>query len=294
MDTFSKRNKVQPNEIILYDAPQNLRIGLCNIIEDYINYLENYENLYLIITRSFQIRREHGINYKEEIDYLVLNKLNWNQVYDLIELIFENIKYRTYEEFIGWYEDPEKSKQIRYEFTIDINKLLDSCGIGWILKKGKLQIQCSELLDESLVQKAKLLLSNKIFEGPNIQFNKALDLLRKRPSPDYENCIKDAIGAVEGTLKILLNDKKIRFGNAIDRLVKEKKIKKPLDNIFNALFAFASQAPAIRHGQPEKPDSSLAEALFYIYTCAACVIYLCELFGYKPSEKKELEEDIPF
>lgn len=296
MPTFSNRNRALSNELIFDDAPLKLRIGICNIINQYILYLGDYKNIYNLITLHFQIERKDNINFKDAAEYFIKNALSWNQVYDLIELIYDNLSYKEWSHINGWIELPEETRKLRYNFTIDVNNQFKSCCIGWILRKGRIEFGGSELLNEELIKKAKLLLSNKSFENPNSQFNKALELLSRRPNPDIENSIKDAISAVEGILKILLGGKpKIKFGDGIKKLVNEGKIKKPLDEIFHALFGFASNAPGVRHGQPDRPVTSLPEAFFFIYTCAACIIYLCELFGYKPAENlEESKEDIPF
>lgn len=295
MDTFSRRNKIIPPEIIYNDAPRNLRIGLCNIIDDYIYYLDDYKNLYKIITNSFQIERESGISYKENVKYLVKNKLDWYKIYDLIELIFRNLSYKAYDDFIGWNESPDESRKIRYKFTVDINSLLSNCNIGWKLKNGELQRRGSNLLDEEIIQKTKSLLSNKLFEAPNNQFADALSLLNKRPEPDTKNSIKEAVGALEGLARLLTGKKEKTLGDLIKILVNQGKLKKPLDKILDALWGYSSDKPGIRHGATCVFKPSIEEAFFIVYSCAACMIYLCEIYGYKPSsETNENKEDIPF
>lgn len=298
MDSFSKRIKPDQDEIIFEDAPHKLRIGLINLIADYIKkrYFYGYEQLYELITDCFMIEKESGINYEQNVKYLIKNKLDWNEIYDLIEFLYTKLIYREYDNFLGYYEEvPEKTKELRYDYTVKINDLLSKCNIGWRLKKGRLERFTSDLLDKEVIQKTRIFLKQKIFEGPNIQFNKALELLSNRPNPDVNNCIKEAVGALEGTVRILLRDEKITLGKAIDKLVAERKIKKPLDKVFHALYGIASNSPGIRHGATRKSDLSISEATFLVFVSASCINFLCELFGYKPIQvSDETEEDIPF
>jgi len=61
-------------------------------------------------------------------------------------------------------------------------------------------------------------LKHSDFEGPNYQFLKAIDFFNKRPKPDLENCVKEAVGALEGVARILLKDRNITLGKATDKL----------------------------------------------------------------------------
>ncbi len=298
MDSFSKRIKPDQTEIIFEEAPHKLRIGLINLIEDYIKqrYFFDYEQLYKLITDCFMIERKSGINYEENVRYLVKNKLDWNEIYDLIEFLYAKLIYKEYDGFLGCYEEiPDQTKKLRYDYTVKINDLLSKCNIGWRLKKGRLERFIPEFIDTEIIQKTNILLKQKIFEGPNSQFNKALELLSNRPKPDVINCIKEAVGALEGTVRILLGDEKITLGKAIDKLVAEGKIKKPLDKIFHVLYGLASDSPGVRHGATRKPDLSVSEATFLVFVSASCINFLCELFGYNPIQVSEAsEEDIPF
>ncbi len=278
------------NEMIYEDAPQKLRIGLCNHIEDCVRSenLPWYSELYLLLTAFFKDRRKEGIieTYSEQefIEDSIMNRYKWYEIFDLIEYLFSII--RPGRRYID-------TPSARYHYTVDINRLMDSEYIGWYLSRGKFERRGSEYLDKETIQKVRNILINPVFAGPSVQFNKAVDFLSKRPAPDKENSVKEAVGALEGVARILLDDKNITLGKAVDRLVKENKVRKPFDKIFHALYGFASSEPGVRHAAIDVSPIDIGEAWFVLYSAAACMILLCDKYGYKPIINKDepLETD---
>jgi hypothetical protein len=289
--TFSKRHGYGPcaQEPILEDAPKKLRIGLWNIIQDYVrqNNLSDYESLYLKLTSFFRLEREENINFFQKIEYFILNKLSWNDIFDLVEFLFTQVVYCDYdEEEERWRTFPEHVGEIRYSYTVEINNLLSKENIGWRLKKGKLEREGSEFLEKETVRVVREILKHPNFVGPNNQFNKAIEFFSKRPKPDLENCVKEAVGALEGVVRILLDDKNITLGEAVKKLLKVGKIRKPFNKIFDTLFGFASNEPGSRHGAFKLSEIDIGEAEFVLYNSASCMLFLCKKFGYKPIEEK--------
>lgn len=304
-DTFTKRHGYGEcaKELIYEEAPEKLRIGLWNLIQDYIepNNLPNYTELYLKLTSLFKLRRVMGnvlggVYCSNEIELLILNKFDFNEIFDLIEYLYPILVYTEWDANSGFFEIPGRGQEIRYKYTIDINNLLSSENIGWRLKKGKLERGGSEYLDNEIIERVKSVLKHPDFKGPNNQFKKAIDFFNKRPKPDIENCVKEAVGALEGVARILLRDKNITLGKAVDKMIKMDKMRKPFDKIFGALYGIASTEPGSRHGAFELSNTDIAEANFVLYNSATCMLFLCEKFGYKPieEEKKITEEEVPF
>ena len=170
---------------------------------------------------------------ESEIKAIILTKFSWNEVFDLIEYLYFIVFYTEWDD------------------------LLSSENIGWELKKGKLERRFHEYINEEVISKTKKILEHPDFAGPNIQFNKAIEYYNKRPSPDLENCVKEAVSAVEGLARILLNNPKLTLGDAINKIIKLGKIRKPLDKIFHGLYGFASETPRTRHGATKIPNMKI-------------------------------------
>lgn len=283
---------------IYEDAPEKLRIGLWNLIQDYVrnNTLPDYEPLYLKFTSFLRLKRQTKIVYSESIERLILKKLKWYELFDLIEYLYKLVVLHDYDESQQcWRDFPERVGEIRDTYTIDINKLFEDENIGWRLNKGQLERIGPDFLETEVIQKTRDILKNQLFAGPNNQFNKAIWFLSKRPDPDLENCVKEAVGALEGVARLLINDKTVSLGKAVDKLNAMGKIRKPFDKIFDVLYGFASNEPGVRHAAIKPSDMTIQEASFVLYSSAVCILFLCETFGYKPivetAEHPEPEDD---
>ena len=297
-DTFSKRHGYSKiaRTLIYEAAPQGLRIGIWNLIEDYINHnslptiLPRYDSLYTRLTAHFRMKRMEGPGYDSFIKDMVMVSFRWHEVFDLIEFLFTEVSYYDYDESEReWAVFPNKIGDARYKYTKDINHLLSSENIGWKLKKGWLERQGSELLDREKIEKVKKLLLNPDFEGPNMQFNKALYFFSRRPKPDLENCLKEAVCALEGLCRILLKDKNITLGDATNLMVGKKIIRKPLDKTFHALYGFVSTEPGSRHGAHILSSIDIAEAEFVLYNSAVCMLFLADKFSVSPAQEVPVE-----
>jgi hypothetical protein len=154
--------------------PGILRIGIWNLIEDYIDHkslptvLSSYEYLYTRLTAYFRMERMGGPGYDSLIKNMVMTSFRWYEVFDLIEFLFTEVFYYDYDEFEQeWTAFPGKVGDARYKYTKDINHLLSSENIGWKLKKGRLERLGSEVLDREIIERARKLLINPDFAGPN-------------------------------------------------------------------------------------------------------------------------------
>ncbi len=280
---FSKRYGYGISKVLIYDdAPTKLRIGLWNLIEDYAEQerFGTYGSLYNQITSNFRIQRKslRYDEYRNEIRNFVITSFKWYEIMDLIEYLFEIVKsteFNPYENEFAVVE--EKTKDARYNFTKDINNILNSENVGWRLIKGRVERIGNELLNIEVVGKARRILENAKFAGPNSQFIKAIDFFNKRPEPDIENCIKESVGSIEGMVRIILQNEKIVLGDGICQLVRDGKIRKPLDKVFHAIYGFASAQPGLRHGAHVLPNIDFSEAEFSLYCAGICIVFLSKI-----------------
>jgi hypothetical protein len=243
---FSTRHGLGPSKgaPIYDDAPMGLRIGLWNLIEDVVEHnipptgLPRYADLYNKITSAFHIERAERPKWKDELKNLVLYIFKWNQVFDLIQCLFTEVHYCEYDPGPeGWFEDPKKYADARYKYTIKINGILSAENIGWTLKSGILERSGNEVLTEAVMNQARALLSNPLYKGPEDQFNRALKFYNQPLKPDKANCIKEAVGALEGLVRILTKDPAISLGKAIEKLAATGVIKSLWTGLFMPYLA---------------------------------------------------------
>lgn len=98
--------------------------------------------------------------------------------------------------------------------------------------------------------------------------------LNVRPSPDVENCVKDAVAAIESVSKIIVSDEKASLDDIIKNAVKKGVIPQPLDQTITKLHAYRGNEPAIAHGGIEPSKVTIDEAEFVLDMSAAIIIYL--------------------
>ncbi len=290
-DSFSRRKGLGrgANTLVYDKASLTLRIGFWNLIEDLVNHhslpivLPDYVQLYRRITSRFRIKRVEGIDYNEGIKSMVLSSFKWNEIFDSIEFLFQQVSYFDWDERErDFVTHAGLVGTARYNYTIMVNELLSSENIGWKLKKGELERIGSEIIDREVIEITRQLLKGRRFAGPNKQFDKALGFFNKRPAPDLENCVKDAVGALEGLVRILLDDKYITLGDGTKNLVGKSVIRKPLDRTFHALYGFVSSEPGSRHGAFDLSSLDIPEAELVLYNSAVCMLFLAKKFGISP------------
>jgi len=284
---------------IFDDAPRKLRVGIWNLIEDLVEHnisfttLPYYDGLYNKITAALHLERTEIPSSKTRIKDLVVSALEWNELFDLIQFLFTEVYYCEPDDFgPDWREISTKFSDARYTFTVKINDIFKSNNIGWKLKNGIFERAGNEVLDSKVITKAKLLLNNQAFAGPNSEFNKALEFFSKRPKPDLENCVKEAVGALEGLVRILLKDKNITLGKATNEMVIKGIIRKPFHTTFHVLFGFVSNEPGSRHGACDLSKIDLPETEFVLYNSAVCMVFLANRFGVMPKEDKTIKTSV--
>ena len=117
-------------------------------------------------------------------------------------------------------------------------------------------------------------MSSPRFSGPDEQYRKAIDHLNKRPEPDEENCVKDAVGAVEGVANIIAGTS----GAQLTHLLAKDRLKSALPptvkEALKKVYAYRGAAPGAAHSLVGPPTVDLDDATWVLTVSAATLIYL--------------------
>jgi hypothetical protein len=160
-----------------------------------------------------------------------------------------------------------------------INDMLARNGIQYEMRDGRMEWRGGTPLFSQEVSKAQQLLgTNPRFEGPAQQFEKAWRLLSSRP-PDPENCIKDAIGALEGVARIVLVTDQV-LSELLKPLASELHIHPALREAIAKLYAYRGDEEGIGHGATQPLKAGAEEAEFVLHSCAAAIVYLLRKAGF--------------
>mgnify|MGYP007089864772 FL=1 len=119
------------------------------------------------------------------------------------------------------------------------------------------------------------------FDGARTQLQKALGFLSDREHPDYKNCVKESISAVESVCKVISGNEKAALKDALNGLIANgMNIHGSLKSAILALYGYASDEGGIRHAERETESTvTFEEAKFMMVTCSAIVNYLVAEYG---------------
>ena len=91
---------------------------------------------------------------------------------------------------------------------------------------------------------------NNPIEGCRKQIQKAVAFLSDRQNPDYKNCIKESISAVESVCQVIVGDDKATLGDALKKLEENGvQIHSALKQGFSKLYGYTSDQGGIRHAE---------------------------------------------
>jgi hypothetical protein len=254
-ETFSKRlgmrpdpQRAGPNEI-----PDAVRVKLIPLIDEYRgNGLTGATTLGVNLYEAIGKISPQSTGDMKMIRSLFL-EAEWWQVYDLCETLVKLCRFR--EQIAERIDAIFAEEGAPYRMT--------ASGIVW---------RFTEAAAEALTETTRCLVDEPSLRGPSGQWQKALEHLSQRP-PDAENCIKDAIGAVEGAARILSGRETDTLSALIKPFAKEIKMHPALAGVVEKLYAYRGDEQAVAHGATQEAKDLIAEAELVLQVSAAVIVY---------------------
>lgn len=216
---------------------------------------------------SFRNHLQEGYVYNW-VDFYTSNIENaldnapYNEILDLLEYI------------CNWLF--AKTNSCSEHFQRNFNTLFEREYVGYRFVAGKI-VPITDENEAKEIEQA----CHTPFDGARTQLQKALGFLSDREHPDYKNCVKESISAVESVCKVLANDPKAELGKALKSLIANGlNIHGSLKSAILALYGYASDEGGIRHAERETESTvTFEEAKFMMVTCSAIVNYLVAEYG---------------
>ena len=143
-------------------------------------------------------------------------RYNWENLYPSIEKVIMEAPYNEVLDLL-WYICYWLSVATNKCFNIfqkRFNDLFEREYVGYRFITGKI-VPITDKIEMQEIEKAV----QTPFEGARAQLQKALGFLSDREHPDYKNCVKESISAVESVCKVLANDPKAELGKALKSLI---------------------------------------------------------------------------
>lgn len=271
---FSKRHgfhSITEKEItIREDAPEGLR-GFIRMA--FYALKKKPSDLRTITTKFFKIPPDRN-NWSENpnIDLEVedhLNNCEWYLVYDLIEVIIQNL-----------------NPQQQAIFTDEINEYFVLNGIGWKIVKGQIETR-GDVVFEAAVDTVVSVLETAKLQTAKTEIKEALKDLSRRPEPDITGAIQHSLACLECVAREAVRNKRATLGELVRK--HPKIVPSPLDVAIEKIWGFTSeQGRHLREGNaPEYLEAALVVEL-----SAAISTYLGRKLD--TTTKESESDDLPF
>jgi len=268
--TFSQRHEIgRPADGLISDSvPEALRNEVKWILERYFSgsFDVIYDDVHRLIGRyrkvsDFLVSPDIRDNEARRHISEALDKAEWFAFFDALEAVCQRLS-RTKDKFANDINEAMRRHYMAYE--------LRNCQFERVGTK----------LQDVVVAEARGVLRDPDLAGPNEHFLKAIGFFSRRPEPDKENCVKEAVAAVEGMARVLLSDHSIPLSDGIKKIGKEKGVHRTLQKIFEDLYAFRGDADGVAHGASGAGHQTTpAEAELALNVAGGLIVYLARLYG---------------
>jgi len=256
---FSQRHETRrPPEGLIYDrVPDRLYQGFQNILPQLARRLGiDVWQLALQICHRLDRQLPYPFDLGEFIE-----DLDWDELCDACEAIWERL------------DGPNRDW-----LSNEMNALFARRYFGYELRDGQMERVGARVHEEAIAE-ARGILRGPDLSGPDQQFQKAIGFFNRRPEPDCENCVKEAVSAVEGVAQVLLGDDSLMLSEALKRLRKQKDVHPTLLVLLDKLYGYRSDAEGVAHALTGEKEVRIEEAEFVLGVSASAIVYLARLFG---------------
>lgn len=204
----------------------------------------------------------------------------WEKNYDTIVKIISDAPYNEVLDLIWyichWISDHITATDVMHTIYESFNTLFEREYVGYRFVAGKI-VPITDENEAKEIEQA----CHTPFDGARTQLQKALGFLSDREHPDYKNCVKESISAVESVCKVISGNEKATLKDALNGLISNgMNIHGSLKSAILALYGYASDEGGIRHAERETESTvTFEEAKFMMVTCSAIVNYLVAEYG---------------
>ncbi|MCS3835151.1 hypothetical protein HNP10_003962 [Aeromonas veronii] len=142
---------------------------------------------------------------------------------------------------------------------------------------------------EDKVTRAHVVMGDSRLNESRKHYTKALNFFRNPTAPDYENCVKEAVCAVEAAGKALFPaSKAATLGDLAKWFLKtnDYEIPKALVKTIEGIYAYRSGGNGVGHGGAEGGVATLEVAEYILGVTASQIIYFVEV--------EMLNDEVPF
>jgi hypothetical protein len=294
---FSARYRGQHRQID-NSFPDSARTALLHLLYDLEE--RRYVNGWPAIARELQrIGRQPPTSYssssaatekqaKADVE-AALASLKWEKAYDFCERLYGHLS----KDAGHWIDNDSfeittpKSDVQRY-ISDELERIFLEEGLafefseGFVRRRGR-----KHTVDQST--RAQVVLGDNRLVGARKHYEKALQFFRHPSNPDYENCVKEAVCAVEATGKVLFPAAKAATLGDLAKwfaTTKDYAVPKALVKTIEGIYAYRSGGDGVGHGGATGGAATAEVAEYVLSVSASQIIYLVDV--------ESTSDDIPF
>lgn len=281
MSLFSERIGATPQSksIQVDSMSDELRHSLWNLFCDL--YSDTNKKYWLrVAPHVAQFFRKVPVDELPDYDYRAREwlktyfySLPWYAAYDFLEFLVHNHRNMTTTRYSGHHELSHSVDTKR--FIEAVNNILEVELSGYRFVQGVLT-PISNKEEAEAVETAFTEARKSGLDGAAQHIHSAIELLGKKPAPDFRNAIKEAISAVESVSKQIVGADAATLDAALKELSEKSDVHGALRAGFLKLYGYTSDESGIRHAILEEPNVGFAEAKYMIVSCSAFVHYLIQ------------------
>ncbi len=281
-NSINKRLNIPKDKLIYDDFPNNARIAVVYLFKDLIDksYIWHGDSILLELNRTGRLTNdEFGTDdqwdFYKKLGYL-LDKLNWVSVLIFLERSYERL-LTSVSDFHG--DDIVTIKEVREYFSDEINLILIEENLGLEFIDGKFSRKY-KFQTQKLINQASKVLEKPELEQVRKHYKKALDFFNQKPNPDSENCVKEAICALEACIEILFSvEASKEFDKALSKIQGNTsgKVPPPIVEGIKKLHSYRGSSQGVAHASMEGNKVSPSEAELVLSLVAAYITYLDDI-----------------
>lgn len=285
---FSARRRGQHHNID-NDFPESARVGLLHLLYDLEE--KGYVSGWPAIARELQrIGRESPASYRsssvtdlqqaKESTELALRCLEWDKLYDFCERLYGHLSQDALE-CVGFdeYQVSTPKSEVQVYISEEIERLFLEESLSFEFSEGLVRRR-GRRHTEDQAARAQFVLGDNRLSDSRKHYAKALQFFRHPTKPDYENCVKEAVCAVEAAGKRLFPAAKAAtLGDLVKWFssTKDYEVPKALVKTIEGIYAYRNGGNGVGHGGAQGGAATLEVAEYVLGVCASQIIYFVDI-----------------
>lgn len=294
---FSARNKGVHHQI---DAafPPSARIGLLhllldlierNFLIDWISVARELERIGRLPPTGYNNSKSASLQQAQMNAKEALDGLEWDKAYDFCERLHNHLAREVGHHYNDEYEIQTPKSEVQEYIASELQRLFFEEELSFEFTEGLVRRRGRKHTVD-MTSRAQVVLGDIRLASARRHYDKAMQFFRSPSKPDYENCVKEAVCAVEAAGKILFPAAKATtLGDLVKwfTLKKDVTIPKALTQTISGIYAYRSGGNEVGHGGAAGGVATPEVAEYVLAVCASQIIYLVDI-------SNSQENDVPF